>query len=154
MTKISSLTKDFIDGKRNEGYLKKNYFVQEYSIHSAFRKNRFTGSTYILAGPLSYSTGTCFPASAQCYHAASIVGEETGQPLLSNGDLNRFILTNTRLTCFTSLSRIYMPCNNNDAEKGVFPDYHVTPSLNDLLNDKEYTLEYALKLIRERKNRK
>lgn len=154
MTKISPLTKDFISGKKSEGYLKGDYFIQEFPTHTTVRNNRFTGTTYILTGPLSYSTGTCFPASAKCYHSAFIVGEETGQPLLSNGDLNRFILTNTQLTCFTSLSKIFMPCNNNDSIKGVLPDYNVTPSLDDLLNDKDYTLEYALTLIREKKNTK
>lgn len=153
MTKISPLTKDFIESKKSEGYVENDYFVQEFSTHNS-RPNRFTGSVYILTGPLSYSTGTCFPAAAKCYHNASIVGEETGQPLLSNGDLNRFTLTNTKLTCYTSLSIIHMPCNNNDIIKGVLPDYYVTPTLDDLLNDKDYTLEYTLKLIRERKENK
>ena len=153
MTKISPLTKDFIESKKSEGYIKDDYFVQEFLKHNS-RTNRFSGTTYILTGPLSYSTGTCFPAAAKCYHNAIIVGEETGQPLLSNGDLNRFTLTNTKLTCYTSLSMIYMPCNNNDTIKGVLPDYYVTPTLDDLLNDKDYTLEYTLKLIRENKEKK
>ena len=153
MTKISPLTKDFIESKKSEGYVKDDYFVQEFPTHNS-RTNRFSGATYILTGPLSYSTGTCFPAAAKCYHNAIIVGEETGQPLLSNGDLNRFILTNTKLTCYTSLSKIYMPCNNYDTKKGVLPDYYVIPILDDLLNDKEYTLEYTLKLIRDNKESK
>jgi C-terminal processing protease CtpA/Prc len=150
MTRISPLTKDFIESKKSEGYIKDGYFVQEFLPHLP-RSNRFTGTTYILTGPLSYSTGTCFPAAAKCYHDAIIVGEETGQPLVSNGDLNRFVLPNTKLNCFTSLSRICMPCNNNDTMNGLIPDYIVTPSLEDLLNDKDYALEYALKLIRENK---
>jgi C-terminal processing protease CtpA/Prc len=153
MTKISPLTKDFIESKKSEGHFKDDYFVQEFSTHNS-RTNRFTGTVYILTGPLSYSTGTCFPAAAKCFRNATIVGEETGQPLLSNGDLNRFTLTNTKLICYTSLSKIYMPCNNNDTMKGVFPDYNVTPTLDDLLNDKDYTLEYTLKLIRENKENK
>jgi C-terminal processing protease CtpA/Prc len=153
MTKVSPLTKDFIASKKSEGYFKDNYFIQEFQLHKSTRVNRFTGTTYILTGTLSYSTGTCFPASAKCYKAAFIVGEETGQPLLSNGDLNRFILSNTQLTCFTSLSKIYMPCNNNDSKNGLLPDFNVTPSLEDLLNDKDYALEYALKLIKEKKDK-
>jgi C-terminal processing protease CtpA/Prc len=153
MTKISPLTKDFIESKKSEGYIKDGYFVQEFLPHLP-RPNRFTGTTYILTGPLSYSTGTCFPAAAKCYHNAIVVGEETGQPLLSNGDLNRFVLPNTKLNCFTSLSRIYMPCNNNNTMNGLIPDYTVTPSLEDLLNDKDYALEYVLKLIRENKTKR
>ena len=113
------------------------------------KSNNFSGTTYILTGPLSYSTATCFPAAAKCYQNAIIIGEESGQPLLSNGDLNRFKLTHSKLTCYTSLSQVFMPCNNNDTEKGVIPDYTVKPSLDDLLNDKDYILEYTLKLIRE-----
>ncbi|MBN1187995.1 MAG: hypothetical protein JXB49_37315 [Bacteroidales bacterium] len=150
MTRISPLTADFIESKKSEGYIKNGYFVQEIPTHSS-QNNSFKGTTYILTGPLSYSTGTCFPAAAKCYNNAIIVGEETGQPLLSNGDLNRFTLTNTKLVCYTSLVIVYMPCNNNDTVNGVIPDYIVTPSLEDLLNDKDYALEYTLKLIRENK---
>ena len=152
MTKISPLTKDLIEGRKSEGYSKDGYFVQEYSIHTS-QSNSFSGTTYILTGPLSYSTGTCFPAAAKCYQNAIIVGEETGQPLVSNGDLNRFELPNTKLTCYTSLSVIYMPCNNNDTIHGVIPDYKVIPSLDDLLNDNDYTLDYTLKLIQENKEK-
>jgi hypothetical protein len=46
-----------------------------------------------------------------------------------------------------------MPCNNNDTMNGLIPDYTVTPSLEDLLNDKDYALEYALEMIRENKTK-
>ena len=80
-----------------------------------------------------------------------MVGEETGQPLISNGGQDQFILPETKMFCITALSIVYMPCNNNDKINGVIPDYEVTPTLDDLLNDKEYNLEYTLKLIRENK---
>ena len=151
MTKMSPLTKEYIEDKKTQGYIKEGYFIQEYQKHPSLRESRFSGSTYILTGPLSYSTGTCFSAAAKCYHNAFIVGEESGQPLLSNGDRNQFELPETKMFCITALSTIYMPCNNNDQINGVFPDYEVTPTLDDLLNDKDYTLEYILKLIRENK---
>jgi hypothetical protein len=47
-----------------------------------------------------------------------------------------------------------MPGHNNDEITGVLPDYSVTPTIDDLLNDKEYTIEYTLKLIRENKKKK
>ena len=154
MTKISPLTKEFIEDKKSEGYNQDGYFIQEYSKHSSDRKDRFTGSTYILTGPLSYSTATSFPAVAKCYQNAFIVGEETGQPLVSNGGQDKFMLPETKMFCITALSKVYMPCHNNDEVNGVFPDYTVTPTINDLLMDKEYTLEYTLKLIRENKEKK
>ncbi len=154
MTKISPLTKEFIEDKKSEGYNQDGYFIQEYSKHSSDRKDRFTGSTYILTGPLSYSTATSFPAAAKCYQNAFMVGEETGQPLVSNGGQDKFMLPETKMFCITALSKVYMPCHNNDEVNGVFPDYTVTPTIDDLLMDKEYTLEYTLKLIRENKEKK
>jgi C-terminal processing protease CtpA/Prc len=152
MTKISPLTEDFIESEKSEGYAKDGYFIQEFMPHAP-RSDRFTGTTYILTGPLSYSTGTCFAAAAKCYHTAIVVGEETGQPLLSNGSLDRFVLPNTRLTCYTSLAVFYMPCNNNDTTNGLIPDWILTPTLEDLLNDKDYALEYTLQLIKENKTK-
>jgi C-terminal processing protease CtpA/Prc len=154
MTKISSSTKEFIEDKKTEGYIQEGYFIEEYSSHISARERRFTGSTYILIGPLSYSAATSFPSAAKCYRSAFLVGEETGQPLVSNGDQDQFMLPETKMFCITALSKVYMPCHNNDEVNGVFPDYPVTPTIDDLLMDKEYTLEYTLKLIRENKGKK
>ncbi|MGD9327795.1 MAG: S41 family peptidase [Cyclobacteriaceae bacterium] len=154
MTKISSSTKEFIEGKKTEGYIKEDYFIEEYSSHISARERRFSGSTYILIGPLSYSAATSFPSAARCYRNAFLVGEETGQPLVSNGDQDQFMLPETKMFCITALSKVYMPCHNNDEVHGVFPDYPVTPTIDDLLMDKEYTLEYTLRLIRENKEKK
>jgi len=153
-TKVSVLTKEFIEDKKTKGTIQDGYFIEEYAKHSSDRKNRFSGKTYILSGPRSYSTGTCFSAAAKCCQNAFIVGEESGQPLLSNGDQNQFVLPETNMSCVTALSIVYMPCNNNDQNRGVLPDYPYAPSLDDILNDREYTLEYTLKLLREEKSRK
>jgi C-terminal processing protease CtpA/Prc len=149
MTKISPLTEEFVENKKMEGIIQEGYFIQKFPEHSDDRKNRFSGLTYILTGPLSYSTGTCFSAAAKCYQNAMIVGEESGQPLLSNGDRNQFSLPETKMVCVTALSTVYLPCNNNDKVTGVLPDFEVNPTLEDLLSDKEYALEYTLKLIRK-----
>ena len=154
VTKISSLTRDEEIYKEPKGSINDNYIWQEFSTHTIARNNRFTGITYILTGMKSYSTATCFSASAKCFGTAIIVGEESGQSLLSNAGLDKFVLPNTKLTCFTCLSIFYMPCNNNNTVNGVIPDYDVTPSLDDLLNDKDYVLEYTLNMIRENKLKK
>ncbi len=148
MTKISPLTKEFIENKKSEGRIEDGFYIQEYPTHVAMRDNVFKGSVYILTGPLSYSTATCFPAAAKHFENAFVVGEESGQPLLSNGDQNSFILPNTNTSCITALSIVYMPGSNNDSINGVLPDYEVKPSLDDLLNDVDYQLDYTLQLIR------
>ena len=149
MTRVSALSTDLIKDKKDQGNYENGYFIQDYPLHHPARKNFFSGNTYIPNGPRSYSTGTCFPAAAKCYQNAIIVGEESGQPLLSNGDQNQFVLPETKITCITSLAVIYMPCNNGDTVNGVIPDYIYTPTLQDRLGEDNYTLDYTLKLIRE-----
>ena len=148
VTKLSPMTKDYIAEKMTEGYLKDGFFILEYPERSHTRHNKFNGSTYILTGPLSYSTATCFPAAAKCYGNAFIVGEESGQPLISNGGQDSFTLPNTGVPCITSLSVVYMPGHNGNRIDGVFPDYEVRPTLDDQLNDTDYLLDYTLRLIR------
>jgi hypothetical protein len=74
--------------------------------------------------------------------------------MVSNGDQDQFMLPETKMFCITALSKVYMHCHNNDEVHGVFPDYPLTPAIDDLLMDKEYTLEYTLRLIRENKEKK
>ncbi len=154
VTKMSPLTKEFIEENKGSGFMQDGYYIKEYTIHYSTKPNPYTGPTYIITGPLSYSAATCFPAAAKHYGDAIIVGEESGQPLLSNGGQSSFTLPNTNTTCITSLSTIYMPGHNNDRIHGVRPDYEVRPTLSDLLNDTEYLLEYTLRLIKADKLRK
>jgi hypothetical protein len=155
MTKVSTFTKNYIESKKSIGHFDGDYFVYEPSVVKPIeRNNKFNGTTYILSSRSSYSAATAFPASAKCYKTAFIVGEETGQPLLSNGDINQFKLPNTQMNCISSAAIIFMACNNNDRVSGVMPDYLVIPTLDDLLNDKNYFLDYTLKLIRDNRNKK
>lgn len=150
--RISSLTTEFVSDT-SDGRVEGEYFVRKFSLHQSDRTNRFSGDTYILTGIQSYSSATCFSAAASCYGAATIVGQESGQPLVSNGDLDKFVLPHTGLICLTCLSTYYMPCYTYGPTRGVMPDYEVIPSTDDLLNDWDYLLDYTLKIIRENRTK-
>jgi hypothetical protein len=151
-SKLGPFIKKTIETDNPKGHIEGNYFVYDpVLVKPVERKNKFNGETYILCSRSSYSAATFFPAGAKCAKTAIIVGEETGQPLVSNGDNDQFKLPNTQISGVSALSIYYMPCNNNDIESGVKPDYLVEPTLDDLLNDKNYILDYTLKLIRSKK---
>ena len=128
-----------------------DYFVLTGSPGSSVnRPNRFTGKVYILTGPEAYSAATLFVAMAKCYTQSIIVGEETGQPLISNGDLSRYKLPDSEMYLYTSHSIYYLPCAANTFD-GV-PDIEVKMTLDDLLNDADTYLNYTIKLIRQIEN--
>jgi hypothetical protein len=148
MIRISRESKEYIEEHKEEGVQKGDYFIISKKPELPMSKsNRFKGKVYILTGPRAYSASTMFVAMAKCYSDAIIVGEETGQPLISNADISRHKLANSGMNLYTSHSIYYLPCANNSQE-GVKPDIEVNMSLNDLLNDRDKYLEYTVGFIR------
>jgi C-terminal processing protease CtpA/Prc len=151
-SKLGPFILESIEKQKPKGRIEGDYFVYDReTVVPQKRKNKFTGLTFIMCSRNSYSSATFFPAGAKCSGTAYIVGEETGQPLLSNGDISPFRLPHSKITGVSALSTYYMPCNNNDRECGLKPDFEVSPTLNDLLTDKNYILDFTLELIRTKK---
>ena len=142
--RISRQTKDFIEGLKEQGMQEGAYFVLSRKPEDPVkRSNRFNGKVYVLAGPRTYSTSTMFAAMAKCYSDAIIVGEETGMPLISNGDITRIKLTHSGMNLYSSMSVYHLPCAENEQD-GVKPDIEVKMSLEDLLNGTNSYLEYTI----------
>ena len=147
-TKISPLTADYVSENAVHGESKNQWFIREYKSGRPVRRaNRFKGRVFLLTGRRAYSTATLFAAVLKCNNIAEVVGEETGQPLISNGNISLFTLPNTGLRCISSNSIMYMPCAV-DREHGVMPDHPVTATLADHLAGKDTDLQFTLELIR------
>jgi C-terminal processing protease CtpA/Prc len=152
LIRISSETHEFISELKNMGDTVGEYFViKKEPVRPVNRENRFKGNIYVLAGPNSYSAATMFVAMVKCYTGHTIIGQETGQPLISNADLSRHRLPNTGLNLYTSHSIYYLPCARN-RQDGVKPDIEVKMTLDDLLNDNDKYLEFTLDLIKRKTN--
>lgn len=148
MIRISRESKEYIEELKEEGERKGDYFILTKKPEPRVSKsNQFTGNVYILTGPRTYSASAMFAAMAKCYTDAVIVGEETGQPLISNGDISRHKLPNSGMNLYTSHSIYYFPCAENEQE-GVRPDIEVRLSLYDLLWNTDKYLEYTMELIK------
>ncbi len=150
--RISRESEEYINEMREHGKQEGEYFIVTMKpVSPVYHPNRFRGNVYILTGPRAYSAATLFVSMARCYTDATIVGEETGQPLISNADFSRHKLPNSGLNLFTSHSIYYMPCagNRND---GVKPDIEVKRNLDDLLNETDRYLGFTLDLIKQKQS--
>lgn len=151
LVRISPETTDYIQEKIDQsiGKTEGDFFVMTPELQMPVnRANHYKGKVYILTGPTAYSAATLFVAMAKCYSDAIIIGEETGQPLISNGDLSRHDLRFSGFALYSSLSTYYMPCYKNDKE-GVKSDIEVIMTLEDLLEDNNKYLDQTLQMIRE-----
>lgn len=147
MIKTSRETRESIADLGDTGEHAGDFFVvTKEPVPPANRINKFKGKVYLLTGPRTYSASSMFVAMAKCYSEAILVGEESGQPLISNGDITRLSLPNSGMNLYASLSIYYLPCARNDQE-GARPDIEVKMSLDDLLHDRNRYLEYTLGLI-------
>lgn len=147
--RISRETKEFIAGRKDQGKQEGDYFVISKNPMPPIEKsNKFQGNLYVLTGPGTYSASTMFAAIVKCYSDALIVGEETGMPLISNGDISRYKLPNSGMNIYTSHSIYYLPCAENEHD-GVKPDYEVPLTLPDLLDEKNKYLDFTIDLIKQ-----
>jgi hypothetical protein len=149
--KISSANQDYINENKSSGIIKDGYLIIEYPpVIPVKRENMFKGKTYILQNKKTSSAATFFVAAIKCSHIATLVGKESAQPLIGNGDPTKFRLPNTKLTCYSAMSIYYLPCAENRKDS-VKPDYEVILNIEDLLNDTDKCLEFVLELIKKKK---
>ena len=150
--KISSANRDYVNENKSSGIIKDGYLIIEYPpVMPIKRKNMFKGKTYVLMDHETSSAANYFVSAIKCNKIATLVGEEAAQPMISNGDIHGFSLPNTKMTCYSSMSTYYLPCveNRNDSVK---PDYEIKLTIEDLLNDTDKCLDYALVLIEKNKH--
>ena len=85
---------------------------------------RFSGQTYLLVGPATFSAAADFAALCQDYEAARIVGQETGGLPTSYGDSFFFELPNTSLQGRSSYKYFVRP-GGQETSSGVIPDQEI-----------------------------
>ncbi|MBN2010417.1 hypothetical protein JW960_13810 [candidate division KSB1 bacterium] len=151
--KISDKTQTFINEIQSTGSVEDGFFViHPHDVKPPIRTNGFTGKFFLLTGPGTNSTAVYFAALLKCNQLATIVGQECGQPLISNGNIASFILPHSKIPVMSSNTIFRFPCAENSFDS-VKPDYEVIPTLDDLLNDNDSALNYTLKFIQSSKQK-
>lgn len=149
--KVSPESRDYILSKEDLGEYSEDYFIINYQKKKPVKqKYLFQGNLYLLVDVRSASCHTLFPAIIKCNKLGYLVGEEAGQPLISNGGLTKFTLPNTRLICFSAVNTYRMPCAVNEFES-VKPDFKVIKTVGALINDEDIILDSAIEIIRNKK---
>jgi len=114
------------------------------------KKNYFSGNVYVLINGASFSVTAEFASVAHYLKRATFIGEETGGGYYGNNSGTFVIVTlpNSKLNVGIPMMAYYTKVNGYPhPDRGVIPDYEVTPSLSDILHGKDTVLEFSLKLI-------
>jgi C-terminal processing protease CtpA/Prc len=111
----------------------------------------FKGKVYVLINGNSFSgTGEC--TSLMNHHqVATFIGEECGAGYYGNtsGFMPLLTLPNTQIRVRIPMLRYTMAVSGYPEDRGIIPDYPVSPTIEDLVNGKDTVMEFSLDLIRK-----
>lgn len=118
------------------------------------QKNNFDGKAYFLIDGRSFSASAEFAAIARSNNRGLFIGEETGGGYYGNtsGDEAIVTLPNSKITCRIPKVKYTMAVREiPQKDRGVIPDLPVYPVIDDLIENKDRQLEFALTFIRQDK---
>ncbi|GEO02749.1 hypothetical protein AAE02nite_04130 [Adhaeribacter aerolatus] len=114
----------------------------------------FKGDVYILTDGYSFSVITEFAAIAHHHKRATFVGRETGGGYYGNtsGFFVVAVLPHTGIELAVPQWGYHMAVSGYPySDRGVLPDYPITPTIDDVLQKRDAELAFTLDLIRKKK---
>jgi hypothetical protein len=113
----------------------------------------FKGKVYVLINGASFSgSGEC--TSLIHFHKKAVfIGEECGAGYYGNtsGFMPRLTLPHTGIQIRIPVVRYSMAVSGYPPDRGIIPDYPVSPSIKDSLSGRDAELEFVIELIRKSK---
>ena len=113
----------------------------------------YKGKVYVLINGGGFSgTGEC--TSLIHFHKKAVfIGEECGAGYYGNtsGFMPTLTLPHTGIRVRIPVVRYTMAVTGYPPDRGIIPDYPVTPTINDLLNGKDVEMDFAIGLIKKLK---
>ncbi len=107
---------------------------------------RFAGPVYLLTSSLTFSSGMSCALAAKDYGLATIVGEETGEPASTTGEVYTMITPGVGFRAYLT-TKVFFPPKLQPGGRGVIPDVVVPTTLQDRAAGRDPVLERVLATI-------
>jgi len=112
------------------------------------RTDPFTGTLLVLVDGGSFSVTGMVLSCLERHQRATFIGEEAGgNRTLLAGSPRQVRLPNTRLNCYIS-TRLWQLADRPNDGHGVQPTIAVSPTIDDIIQDRDPAMEAALSLLR------
>jgi Peptidase family S41 len=107
---------------------------------------RFNGPVYLLISTQTFSAAMSCALAAKDYGLATIVGEETGEPVNTTGEVYTMKTPGLGLQAFLT-TKVFLAPKPHPDRQGVIPDVAVTITPTDLAAGRDPILARALELV-------
>ncbi|WP_432411375.1 S41 family peptidase [Rasiella sp. SM2506] len=151
-----SFNSDFgLERKANGDYKVTNSdYLTELKVFEPIEKYGFDGKIIVLIDGGASSAGGAGPAILQEYTDAVFIGSETfGTAGVGNGINKTYIYGEyTEVAISIPLMHSDIAINEHLKRRGVLPDYEITNSIHNIINDRDVILEFAVEKLFEKKD--
>lgn len=106
-------------------------------------QTRFTGETYLLIGPASYSAAIVLATTLKDNQFATLVGEVTGGYANQTGQGNLFNLPHSQLRSFVATRSLVRPSGNLEST-GVQPHFEAINDTEDVKHNRDAAVAFVL----------
>jgi Peptidase family S41 len=114
------------------------------------KANNFKGDLYILINGGSFSNTAIVSSYLELINRGVFIGEETGgNKTVISGNAADITLPNTKLACQISGEKFIIRTGKNDGH-GIIPAYFVSPTIKDIVENKDAEKEFAANLIKKK----
>ena len=112
------------------------------------RPDPFTGTLLVLMDGGSFSVTGMVLSCLERHQRATFIGEEAGgNRTLLAGSPRHVRLPNTRINCYIS-TRLWQLADRPNDGHGVMPSVAVTPTIDDIIHERDPAMEAALRVLR------
>ena len=116
-------------------------------IHPPPNPLRFDGPVALLIGPRTFSSALDCALAAKGYGLATLIGEETSEPVNTTGEVVKIATRFSGITgSFTT--KYFTPPKPAPAGRGVIPDIEVRTTLDDVIARRDPVLARAIRVLR------
>ena len=144
----------FPEEKNGKFYQDKN--SEDHKIRTP-NQNAFNGNVYLLTSPRIASAGSLFAAMLSGNENTLTIGEETmGGYYGHNGHTSlEYKLPKSKIVMTFSVVNLEQDVpkkENQKYDRGIIPDYEITQTFDDFINNIDTQLNYTIELIQKHKN--
>jgi C-terminal processing protease CtpA/Prc len=115
-------------------------------VHPGPNPLRYHGPVYLLIGTGTFSSALSCATAARDFGLATIVGEETAEPVNTTGEIYVGRSPAVGLS-FAFTTKLFLGPKPRPDGQGVLPDMRIMPSEDDIRSGRDPALAYSVKAI-------
>ncbi|HEY0613229.1 MAG TPA: S41 family peptidase [Candidatus Elarobacter sp.] len=109
--------------------------------------DRFTGPAFLLSGVGTFSSAMACASTAKAFGLMTLVGEETGEPVLSTGEVYEFSLPRTAYKAAVTTKLFPPPLDSLPPDRGVIPDIPAPVTRADRVAGRDPAFEAVVRAV-------